>query len=198
MDAFHSRMAGSIIHRPQSWIEADAAARVALTLTGVAEADKPYYKYKICLQEDDNTLWMLIDTDTMEWVQVGIEGSSYTGTKTYIGNILVKQALTNVQALGSLSGNITVNWDLGQMATVTLTDVSVLTNPTNLRAGTSMILEITQGSGGTKTLTYGTNYKWADGTAPTLSTAAGAIDILTLISFDGTTIRGSLGIKDSK
>ena len=47
------------------------------------------------------------------------------------------------------------------------------------------ILKVTQGAGGSKTLTFPSSVKWAGGTPPTLTTTAGAWDIITLI-WDGT------------
>ena len=50
-----------------------------------------------------------------------------------------------------------------------------LANPTNLTAGQSGVIYITQTSG-SHTLAYGSAWDFAGGTAPTLSTAAGAVD----------------------
>lgn len=52
-------------------------------------------------------------------------------------------------------------------------------------AGKSFILELTQGTGGSFTATWPT-VRWAGGTAPTLSTAAGKIDALEFWCTDGT------------
>jgi hypothetical protein len=64
-----------------------------------------------------------------------------------------------------------------------------LSNPSNLQAGASYTLIVKQDATGSRTLAYGTSYKWPGGTAPTLSTAANAIDVLTFIS-DGTNMYG--------
>ena len=52
------------------------------------------------------------------------------------------------------------------------------------------IFKITQGAGGSKTVTFPSNVKWAGGTPPTLTTTAGAWDIITLI-WDGTYFSGT-------
>lgn len=54
-----------------------------------------------------------------------------------------------------------------------------LNNPTNKgTAGQSWTLEVTQDATGGRTITYGTDYVGANGTKPTLSTAASASDLL--------------------
>lgn len=63
-------------------------------------------------------------------------------------------------------------------ASVTLGGNRMLGNPTNMKPGQSGFIEITQDGTGSRTLAYGSSWKFESGTAPTLSTAAGANDIL--------------------
>jgi hypothetical protein len=60
---------------------------------------------------------------------------------------------------------------------VTLAGNRTLANPTNAASGMSGLIYITQDATGTRTLAYGTNWKFAGGT-PTLSTAANAVDVI--------------------
>ena len=60
---------------------------------------------------------------------------------------------------------------------VTLGGSRTLANPSNLTAGQSGCIWITQ-STGSHTLSYGSQWDFTGGTAPTLSTAAGAVDCL--------------------
>jgi len=53
-----------------------------------------------------------------------------------------------------------------------------IANPTGVYAGLSGFLTIIQSSTGSDTVSWGGNWKFAGGTAPTLSTAANAIDVL--------------------
>lgn len=89
------------------------------------------------------------------------------------------------------AATITWNFDTQQVASVLLTAAvgatRVLQNPTNLRAGSTILLKVIQSSAGGNALTYGTAYKFPGGVAPTLSTAANAIDILTGYT-DGTNV----------
>jgi hypothetical protein len=53
-----------------------------------------------------------------------------------------------------------------------------LSNPTNTKNGQTGCIVLTQDGTGTQTLAYGSNWKFAGGTDPVLSTAAGSVDIL--------------------
>ena len=62
--------------------------------------------------------------------------------------------------------------------------------PTNLKDGATYILRVIQDATGTRTITWNSVFKWPGGTAPTLSTGNGAIDIITFVS-DGTNLYGT-------
>lgn len=137
--------------------------------TVISTANTSSTDYTATLPAKDGTLAMLTDITAIQDL------------------IRYKQAQATVQALTD-EATITPNWNNGQMATVTLGGNRTLANPTNLLAGTTMQIKITQDATGSRTLAYGTNYKWATGADKTLSTAANAVDILTLSCFDGTNI----------
>lgn len=75
------------------------------------------------------------------------------------------------------AANIATNAASGNMFYVTLTDNRVLDNPTNLVAGGWYGWEIIQDGTGSRTLTYGTAFKFRGG-APTLTATAAAKDVL--------------------
>ena len=85
--------------------------------------------------------------------------------------------------------NISWNASANQVTSVTLAGNRTLDNPTNMNDGATYILTVKQDATGSRTLSYGTAYKWPGGTAPTLSTGANDIDILTFVS-DGTSMFG--------
>jgi hypothetical protein len=74
--------------------------------------------------------------------------------------------------------SITPDMDDGNFFTVTLGGNRTLENPTNLTAGQSGSIFIVQDGAGNRTLAYGSQWDFAGGTAPTLSTAIGAVDRL--------------------
>ena len=73
---------------------------------------------------------------------------------------------------------ITPNMNTANNFSVTLGGNRTLANPTNLTAGQSGVIVITQDGTGSRTLAYGSNFKFPGGTAPTLTTTASAVDVL--------------------
>jgi len=71
---------------------------------------------------------------------------------------------------------------------VTLGGNRTLANPSNVVAGQSGSFFITQDGTGSRTLAYGSNYDFAGGTAPTLSTAASAVDRIDYVVRTATSI----------
>ena len=83
-----------------------------------------------------------------------------------------------IDALTSAS-TITPDFAASNNFSVTLGTNATLANPSNLTAGQSGVIAITQDGTGSRTLAYGSKFKFAGGTAPTLTTTASAVDILT-------------------
>jgi hypothetical protein len=75
---------------------------------------------------------------------------------------------------------------------VTLGGNRTLANPTNLTAGQSGCIWITQDGTGSRTLAYGSYWDFTGGTAPTLSTAASAVDCLVYAVQSSTKITATL------
>lgn len=89
----------------------------------------------------------------------------------------------------NLTDAATVAWDtsLGQVATFTFVSSSrTMGAPTNLVNGGFYSLAVIQNAG-SNTLTWNSVFKWANGSAPTLSVAASAKDYFTFRS-DGTNL----------
>ena len=115
--------------------------------------------------------------------------------------------LTAVQTFtAGQRGEVTALTDAASIATdlalsnnysVTLAGNRTLANPTNTVAGQSGSIFITQDGTGSRTLAYGTNFKFVAGTAPTLSTAASSIDRIDYVVASATQIHAvaSLDVK---
>jgi hypothetical protein len=85
----------------------------------------------------------------------------------------------------------TPDFDESNNIVTTLDSASTFANPSNLKDGASYTIIVKQdASGGRVISSFGSAFKWAGGTAPTLSATANAVDILTFIS-DGTNLYGS-------
>ena len=98
-----------------------------------------------------------------------------------------KSAVADINALTD-GTNISVDLNAGQNFTVTLAGNRTLDNPTNCVAGQVGSIFVVQDGTGSQTLAYGTSYDFAGGTAPTLSTAANAIDRLDYIVHTSTDV----------
>lgn len=112
------------------------------------------------------------------------------GTVAYVGT---KQTYTKQQNFGTatLTDGATINWNLddAQTAKVTLGGNRTMAAPTNLVDGGTYVLRVIQDGTGSRTITWNSVFKWPGGTAPVLSTAASAVDVITFVS-DGTNMYG--------
>jgi hypothetical protein len=136
-----------------------------------------------------------------------VNGLTLTGTVTSSGSLTLGGTLSLVSppAIGTttpaevkvtvgwaantaLTDAATVAWDTtNQVATFTFVSSNrTFGAPTNLKNGAFYALAVIQNAG-SNTLTWNSVFKWAAGTAPTLSTAAGAKDYFTFRS-DGTNL----------
>mgnify|MGYP001089000594 CR=1 FL=1 len=83
---------------------------------------------------------------------------------------------------------ITPDFALSNNFSVTLAGNRNMANPTNLVAGQSGSIFITQDGTGSRTLSWGSYWDFATGVAPTLSTTAGAVDRVDYIVRTSTSI----------
>lgn len=89
------------------------------------------------------------------------------------------------------AATIAVDGSLANVYTVTLAGNRTLGFPTNPVPGRSYQFFIYQDATGGRTLAYASGWKFANGIVPTLSTAAGALDILSA-TYDGTKLAAVL------
>lgn len=125
---------------------------------------------------------VLTKTGTDTWIVSS--GTNVTGTV---------RAYTKQQNFGTttLVDGANISWDLddNQVSKVTLAGNRTLDNPTNMVDGGTYILRVIQDATGSRTLAYGTAYRWVGGAAPVLTTTANAVDYITFVS-DGTNMDG--------
>lgn len=117
------------------------------------------------------------------------------------GIIAVEPVISNT----NVTGTVSLDCSTGTTFTLTATGTNAVLNFTNLPTAGSVTLTlfITQGTGGSKTIAWASTQiagstkapKWAGGTAPTLSTVAGAVDVVTLVVNNATTVYGFLSGK---
>ena len=87
------------------------------------------------------------------------------------------------------AATIAVDFNTGQNFAVTLGANRALGNPTNVTAGQTGSIFVTQDGTGGRTLSYGSNWKFPAGTAPTLTTTANAVDRIDYIVRGATLIQ---------
>jgi hypothetical protein len=95
----------------------------------------------------------------------------------------------------AFSGTITLDLSEGFNFAIVLTANSVMGNPVNSKPGQSGAIYLTQDATGSRTMTFGTAWYWPLGVAPTLSTAANAVDMITYKVRSPTVIVGTLFLK---
>ena len=96
-----------------------------------------------------------------------------TTTGTFAGTVLAK---TDTDT--SNTGSITLDFTANQNFVLTFTGNVTLANPSTEQVGQSGIIVCIQDGTGSRTLTLGTDYETAGGSAITLSTAANAVDVI--------------------
>jgi hypothetical protein len=93
------------------------------------------------------------------------------------GGFNVVGALNSTKVTLTDGATISVDASLGNSFRVVLGGNRALANPTNLVDGQGLLFRIKQDTTGSRTLSYGSKYKFPGG-APTLSTAANALDVI--------------------
>lgn len=113
------------------------------------------------------------------------EGSSLiptyatTTAKTDVAQTFTAAQRGNISAQGSVSGTVTLSFASANNFSMTLPAGGSITlaNPTNLTAGQSGVIVITQNGTTAATVAYGSNWKFSGGT-PTMSTGLGSVSVL--------------------
>jgi hypothetical protein len=107
-----------------------------------------------------------------------------TGSSTAV---LARAVLNKGETAITDAATIATDASLGNVFTCTLAGNRTLGAPTNVAAGATYIWKFTQDGTGSRTLAYNAVFKSPSGTAPTLTTTAAAIDIISGVS-NGTNV----------
>jgi hypothetical protein len=94
-----------------------------------------------------------------------------------VANAFTKNQSVTPSSLTSGS-TIAVDASLSNNFKLVLATNATLSNPTNLTDGMVLNFRIKQDATGSRTLAYGTSYKFPSGTAPVLTTTANAVDFM--------------------
>ena len=152
------------------------------------------------IRNEDNDAWISIVTlnQTTDAVSSFANTPSLTGsntlsgTNTFSGTMVASgNAYMSIDALTDAS-TIAVDMSVGNNFSVTLGGNRTLGNPTNLTAGQSGVIFITQDGTGSRTLAYSSYWDFPSQTAPTLTTTANAVDVLVYTVRSSTSIAAQL------
>lgn len=131
------------------------------------------------MRNEDNDAWISLFTLDQTTDALTAIGSLTLST---VARLATAQTFTAAQrgAITALTDGATITADLAvaNNFSVTLGGNRTLANPSNQTAGQSGVIVITQDGTGSRTLAFGSNWKFATGTAPTLTTTASAVDVL--------------------
>jgi len=164
-------------------IPIDLASQVSGTLavanggTGAATASAGFDNLKQTATEGATGV---LDLATDAECYAGTDGA-HAVTAEKIKDASVAVTLTD-------ASSISLDWAAGINRETTLGGNRTLANPTNVQPGTWRSILFTQDGTGSRTLSFGANYVFPGGTAPTLSTGAADTDRLLLFARDSSTI----------
>lgn len=125
-------------------------------------------------------------------------GNAALSTKyNQTGGVLSGTVIVNKQSFGTIntvtsSGVLLVDFSTGNNFTVTLDSNATFASPINASGGQCGAIAIRQDDTGSRTLAYSGSWAFQGGTAPTLTTAASGIDILSYYVLAPTRVIGIL------
>ena len=118
------------------------------------------------------------------------DGTTAGGNPTVVKNVsttFTAPQRGSITALTSAS-TITIDMDDNNFYSVTLGTNATFANPTNISVGQAGSIFITQDGTGSRTASWGSYWKFAGATAPTLTTTAAAVDRIDYIVKSATEI----------
>ncbi len=138
------------------------------SLGGLADDDHPQYA-EIAEEEIISGLW------------------THTSKLIVLNDLVVSQKINAGQTVtfdefnnGDSGSTATIDWNNSQKHSIVLTAAPVTLTFVNPVGVGNFLIRLIQDSAGSRTITWPSNMNWPSGSAPELSTAADAIDVITL------------------
>lgn len=97
------------------------------------------------------------------------------GVAAHVANSFTAAQRGAIIALAD-AATITPDFSLGNNFGLTIGGARTLANPTNLVPGQSGVIKVQQDSAGSRSLAFGSYYKFPNGSIPSLSSGANAVD----------------------
>lgn len=116
---------------------------------------------------------------TYERMRIDKDGNVNIATTGVSAKLYVNgNAAQNISALGSSTGTVTLDLSTANNFSMTLTGNVTLANPSNITAGQSGVIFITNGSSSAYTMSFGTYWDFPNQSAPSLTATTNAVDVL--------------------
>jgi hypothetical protein len=161
-----------------------------------------------CHLGDAPTSWPLITINTQEFISIGCFADSpitFGPTALLVGGFVYND-LSGAITLNGVNGyqlaagfvehvqtvaagpNINIALQNGAKPSLLLDQNVTITAFQGLQPGAQYVLRLVQDGVGGRTVTWPASVRWAGGLPPVLSVAPNAVDVVTMVSFDGTTL----------
>jgi hypothetical protein len=164
----------SVYYFNTSWNQVATGTDTNLSTTDLTQTAATR-KYDI----DDYAL-VFEKTSGTDFLKIDANNSKITSSAEYTE--FNGQAYSDIYTLTD-AATITPDFINGNVQAVTLGDNRIIANPTSIKAGATYIIILVQDATGSRTITWGTKYKFSGGTAPTLTTTASKADVITLVAY---------------
>ena len=116
------------------------------------------------------------------------------------GTVTWEDAGSSIPTIQTLTDASSISWNLsnGEIGIITLGGARAIANPTNIVAGGSYKLIVKQDATGSRTLTYGTYFKFPGAVTPVLTSTASGVDMIEFFAESTILLRCTNVIYDSK
>jgi hypothetical protein len=135
---------------------------------------------------------LAFQTNATERGRFDASGRLLVGTTSGSGKLTVSGNAIGTTVALTDAATVATDLSLANYYTLTLGGNRTLGAPTNQTAGQSGVIVITQDGTGSRTLAYNSVWKFPNGTVPTLTTTANAVDVLCYYVESGTRITARL------
>jgi hypothetical protein len=133
--------------------------------------------------------WVILEHNLVSALAASFATIADVQAGTSSSKVIAPDTLHGAAAFQTLTDASTTAWDMaaGYNAKWTLAANRTLGTPTNRHEGLTYTLQVVQDGTGSRTVTWPASFDWGSAGAPTLSTGANKVDLVTLLCLDAST-----------